>query len=1174
MRRTPILNELYIDTPVIHIVRRTEQDLNFSDIFEKAISELPKLESSKASRISISNIQISNGSIFLNDQVRRKQDTVENINIGIPFITNLPSHTNIFVKPSIQATINGSTLNISGQSQLFSDSHESSIEIKINRLDISRYLGYSPASIPMVLKEGWLSTKLQLKFRRFRSTNEVMLAGTLVLDDIKLDDRLGNKLSKLKHLKITIDNLEPLRNICHVKAIHLDGLDQNILIDSDGSLAITRFNSQHNSVEKTPSDKASSFSTEKSKSMSGASKKIRLCLPSNIDFRFGDLTIIDSTIHITDKRFKKPAQLSLNHVHIHLKQFSMCDKIPASYDASFTLSSGGKISANGQLYFSEHYTTGSLEVNNIELISLLPFSKNSLIGRFKKGKIGLNTKFQIKFGSSSPNLIMSSGKAIFNQIEWITGNNGDEPIKFSKAEVKIIKFDLTKRKVSFENLRINDLKIKFKRNKNGHINLITLKNGRRGKNVDDPLLSARKTKKRNTTKISNKNWQWQVNRITLENARISLEDQAVKGEPIQANLTPLNITLNGMSQKMNQSITVEAKGALNKKGSINVIGSVTPKPLSGELKIRTNEFDLALFDSYLSKKLNVSIISALLNSNGVANFAVKGKSIEANYRGNASLNRVRLLDKMRSGETIRWNSLAMQKISISVGSDTPQVNIDEITVSTLYTQLIINANGQLNLTDAISSKNEVPKLIMANASKSTLLNLKANIQSDINKETNRRIVNSKTSDARTFLQEVNNHTTQITKKPNNNNSYYGAGKALSAHITVGKTIVKNGNVKFTDKFIQPHYTANLTNIDGCIGTFSSTTATPVNVFLQGQLNQNGSLNIAGRMDPFTAMPFIDLDIKASGIELKNLTPYTIKYTGYPIETGKLTLNAHYLIDQGRLTANNHIYIVQLVFGKRIENSMARNLPLRLIASLLKNKKEEINIEMPVYGSIQDPQLNFGNVIFRSFVNLIVKAAATPFGLLVSMFEDIDKELNSVIFEPGHSILTPDQEKKLETLIKVLEDHPILRLEIVGCVDPAKDVKGLQQVILDRLIKVQKAKSSVKHNENSDLTSIIIESNERDKFIREAYKAENFPKTKNIISFLKEFSSEKIEELMITGIKITDDDLECLAHHRAKAVQAWLNRKIDSDRLSIVTKKLKTHNLNKKDIVNGVCFILK
>src|SRR5262249_31354658 len=147
------------------------------------------------------------------------------------------------------------------------------------------------------------------------------------------------------------------------------------------------------------------------------------------------------------------------------------------------------------------------------------------------------------------------------------------------------------------------------------------------------------------------------------------------------------------------------------------------------------------------------------------------------------------------------------------------------------------------------------------------------------------------------------------------------------------------------------------------------------------------------------------------------TPYSTKYTGYPITKGSLTVNVQYLLDQGKLTADNHIFIDQLTFGDHVENASATNLPIRMAVSLMKDSRGVIDVDVPVSGSLSDPQFSIGSVILHAFMNLIMKAATSPFSLIASAFGGggAAQDLGVIEFAPGYATLTPESQNKLETV---------------------------------------------------------------------------------------------------------------------------------------------------------------
>src|SRR5208337_4572266 len=274
---------------------------------------------------------------------------------------------------------------------------------------------------------------------------------------------------------------------------------------------------------------------------------------------------------------------------------------------------------------------------------------------------------------------------------------------------------------------------------------------------------------------------------------------------------------------------------------------------------------------------------------------------------------------------------------------------------------------------------------------------------------------------------------------------------------------KDGKVNYTDNFIKPNYTANLSDMEGKVGAFGTKSTSPADVSLDGKINGSAPINIDGSINPLAPTAFVDIKAKADGIELTGLSPYTTKYTGYPIVKGTLTVDVHYLLDTGKLTADNHIFIDQLTFGDHVDSPDATNLPIRLAVSLLKNSKGQIDVRVPISGSLSDPQFSIGAIVLGAFMNLIVKAATAPFSLIASAFGSVtgggaQQDLGFIEFKPGYSTLTTESQQKLDTIAKALADRTALKLNIQGRIDPKFDQDGFREAALDHSIQVLRHKS--------------------------------------------------------------------------------------------------------------------
>lgn len=80
-----------------------------------------------------------------------------------------------------------------------------------------------------------------------------------------------------------------------------------------------------------------------------------------------------------------------------------------------------------------------------------------------------------------------------------------------------------------------------------------------------------------------------------------------------------------------------------------------------------------------------------------------------------------------------------------------------------------------------------------------------------------------------------------------------------------------------------------------------------------------------------------------------------------------------------------MFLDQLTLGERVESPDATKLPVKLAIALLKDRKGEIKLDIPVKGSLKDPEFSLGGVIIKILINLLVKAATSPFALLGAMF---------------------------------------------------------------------------------------------------------------------------------------------------------------------------------------------
>jgi hypothetical protein len=119
------------------------------------------------------------------------------------------------------------------------------------------------------------------------------------------------------------------------------------------------------------------------------------------------------------------------------------------------------------------------------------------------------------------------------------------------------------------------------------------------------------------------------------------------------------------------------------------------------------------------------------------------------------------------------------------------------------------------------------------------------------------------------------------------------------------------------------------------------------------------------------------------------------------------MGLHYDINQKQLKAENKFLIDHFTLGPHNESTNATHLPVKLAVALLKDRNGRIDLDIPLTGRTDDPQFKIAPLVFKVVVNLIVKAATSPFSLLGALVGG-GEELSFVDFQPGRADI-PDTE---------------------------------------------------------------------------------------------------------------------------------------------------------------------
>lgn len=997
-----VVDEARLQGLRVAVARVADGRYDISDLLDKWMQ--PKDEPpSETPHFSVNNIQLIGAKIEFDDQPKGKVHTINDINLALPFISNFPYQVEVFVEPNFAASINGSPLVLKGRSKPFAGSHESELDLDLDRFDLVGLQPYLPDSLPFRIGAGTLDSELKVIFKELSDkVFSLSVVGSAHISGMILAESNGLPLLGWKRLDVDLDNADLINQKIAVKRVALDGLDASLAVNRQGEFNI---------------------------------------------------------LQLADK-LAKPAT----------KEFStVVEAKPAAKPLSWSL--GEFVLTNGLIRWKDDskLTPTSGEVRNLQ--ATVGKLDSKLADPIEITEVG----YQVDLG---------------------------ERFRVAKMTIKGVLVDLPAHRIDIAEVTNTQTRARILRNKEGKIEW-----------VSSPLL---KTIRATDAKVQDdRPWIGKIAKLNVEDLGLRFEDQATKPAAMQE-VDGFNLRGENLTNEPGKKGTISLKSKINKKGSLSVDGSVQIFPLDLALKVETLAIPLLPLQPYFSEHVNIALTRGQLSNKGEAVALIDKVGLKAGYKGSVMVGDLIAVDRENSSDFLKWKSLFLGGIDFRL--EPMAINVGEIALTDFYSKLILSPAGRLNVQDIVRKSGAEPVPVAP-------------------------ATPAKASEEKAAVAAADKVAEMLPEKK-------------SIPIKIAKITLQNGTINFSDFFVKPNYSANLTKLGGRITGLSSTADSVADMDLRGSYANSAPVQIVGKLNPLAAKPFLDMKVDVTGIDLVGFSPYSGKYAGYNIEKGKLSLNLAYKLENNQLSAENRLFIDQFTFGEKVESPSATSLPVNLAISLLKNNRGEIDLNLPISGSFDDPQFSIGGLILKVIGNLFIKAVTSPFALLGSMFGG-GEELSNVEFAPGRANINAVASKKLESLAKALTERSALKLEITGRADPEVDKDGVKRVAVERAMKAEKLKDMLKKGgDGESLESIEIAPDEYKAYLTRAYKEGKFPKPRNMVGMQKELPVEEMEKLMQTNVSVSEEDVRQLAKQRAENVQAWLTDqgKVPSERIFLLPPK--------------------
>ncbi|HTO93694.1 MAG TPA: DUF748 domain-containing protein, partial [Bacteroidota bacterium] len=583
-------------------------------------------------------------------------------------------------------------------------------------------------------------------------------------------------------------------------------------------------------------------------------------------------------------------------------------------------------------------------------------------------------------------------------------------------------------------------------------------------------------------------------------------------------LSGIDLQLSDLRYGAPGTARLSASAVLNGGGSLGASGTISLEPRRVEVDLSIAGSPLAALGPYVARYSRARILAGTYGLKGNFRYAAGRATADIRYRGGLWCERARIADPVIREDLFRCDRLDMKNVDYR--SLHPSLKIAEIAATRPYARVIVGKDRTLNLQHLkITDSTAVPA------------------QRDTAKP-----------DTAAPARAANDSSRKATaiRGPGGGTAMTIGGAGASGLTTIGGIRVIDGSMNFADLTLSPNFTIGIQHLEGSVSELSSAQLARADVDLAGSVDGYAPVSIKGQINPLSEVAYTDIVMAFDGIELTTFTPYFSKFAGYKIERGKLTLNLQYRLNASHLDAENKIILNQLTLGEKVESPDATSLPVKLAVALLKDSKGVIDLDIPISGSLDDPEFSVFPIVLKALMNLLWKIVTAPFALLGSLFGGGGGEdLQFVQFSPAVDSLGHDQDPGLQAIARGLAERPALQLEIKGTSSPEEDRRALAEAALRTRIRKEGGGPLTREEAERMLEVYRRRFNEDPAKLAGAEVRDERARDSIVV--------RAAHERLIDSARVSEIDLRALAQRRAAAIRAYLAGpgKVDPARLFLL-----------------------
>jgi Domain of Unknown Function (DUF748) len=918
----------------------------------------------------------------------------------------------------------------------------------------------------------------------------------LEIKDLSLTDPSGEKLVGFGRFFIDFELSSIWHRAYSFANIDIDGPFVNAVIAKDGRLNLAQLSPM-------PDPNPPPATTKK------------LPIPA---LRIRSFKVSQGLVTFDDRAHPSDFATRLEPINFELKEFTTgVDGGLFTFTGASKL--GERVAWHGHVSVQPIESDGEFQVDALQVHTLWEYLEDRLAFQVNSGKIDLRATYKFSFKDQAELQAEVSQISLADLVVRPKGSE-DDWVTVPELLVSGTHVDLAKRQAHADSLAITGVKLVTWMEPNGSLNLLKLAAtpGAATPPPESPPPVVSAPPGVAAPADSGPAWSFDLREFALRDASISAEDRSTK-PAVKVMLAPLSLKVEGASLDLAKPLNVAFETKINDSGSVSVTGQVTPRPLSANVALKLSGIELATVQPYVAQYTSMTLLGGALSADGSVRYGASKPALQ--FSGNLSVAKLHTTDNALHQDFINWERLDVQGLKYQ--HDPDRLDIDQVLALKAYARVIIEPDTSINVKRVLAGPGAT---VIAPAAPGD------------------------TPVAATAPPAPARVAAAPASAP---------ASAPGTPMSIKKIIIQASQTDFADLTVKPNFATGIQKLDGSVTGLSSQPKSRAHVDLHGSVDQFAPVSIVGDVNVLSAALFTDLTMSFHNIELSTFNPYSGKFAGYNISKGKLSTDLHYRVDGRKLDAQHHIVVDQLEFGDKTESKDAVSLPIKLAVALMKNRDGVIDLNIPVTGSLDDPQFKLGPIIWKVFVNILEKAVTAPFALLGSLFGG-GPDLQFIDFQPGMAELDPAAVQKAQTIVKAMNERPQIKIEVPIAAVKELDAPLLVEAQLQAHIQALQSSGAVR-KKSAAVPFAQLEPAAQVDILAQLYTKDvgGEPKYPDSIAALKskpEIAAAKIDYLthaLRDRITVGEAELTALGQQRATNLQQVLltGTQIDAERVFLV-----------------------